>query len=249
MKTRYLIPAFVIPFLFFVSCKKDETDTPTPTPPAVKETNLIINLGYNVDGETVTFDTIRYANQAGNQYSISRLHYYLSAFKFIKNDGTEIETQDVFYIDARISSTNKLIFKNFPVGDYTAIEFLIGLDSTHNITGALPNTIENINMAWPEPMGGGYHFMKLEGHFVSGANTFGYAMHIGLNPYVVDAGTIKMFNVQKDMNNNISLNMNINEWYKNPYVYDFDIDGNYSMGSMPAMMKLAANGKDVFNEP
>ncbi len=42
--------------------------------------------------------------------------------------------------------------------------------------------------------------------------------------------------------------MNINEWYKNPEIYDFNTDGGYSMGNMMAMMKIAGNGADVFNQ-
>ena len=248
MKTfPYLLFLVAVPVILFSSCKKDKDEDPVPTPPAAKETNLILNLNYNVDGSAIIFDTIQYQNEAGNQYSISKLHYYLSGFTFIKSDGNAINTDNVFYVDIANSSTNKLTFKNFPVGNYTAIQFHIGLDSVHNITNALPNTIENINMAWPEPMGGGYHFMKLEGHFISGTSTFGYAMHLGLNPYLVSPSVNKTFSVTKDVNNNINLNMNINEWYKNPLIYDFNVDGNYSMGSMPAMMKLANNGVDVFN--
>jgi uncharacterized protein YwgA len=41
--------------------------------------------------------------------------------------------------------------------------------------------------------------------------------------------------------------MNINEWYANPAVYDFEVDGNYSMGLSAAMLKLSKNGKDVFS--
>jgi len=39
--------------------------------------------------------------------------------------------------------------------------------------------------------------------------------------------------------------MNMNEWFKNPAVYDFNMDGNYSMSSMMAMEKLMMNGADV----
>ena len=248
MKALKFISLLFIPILVLSSCKKDNDEEPTPTPTPVKETNLIINLYYNVDGENVFFDTIHYFNEAGNNYSISKLQYYLSAFKFIKSDGTPVQKDDVFYVDIRDQSTNKITFKNFTEGNYTGIQFILGLDSAHNITNALPNTIENINMAWPDPMGGGYHFMKLEGHFYSGTSTFGYAMHLGLNPYKIDIDLNKSFNATKDINNNITLNMNINEWFKNPQIYDFNVDGNYSMGNMAAMMKLTMNGKDIFNE-
>jgi hypothetical protein len=40
--------------------------------------------------------------------------------------------------------------------------------------------------------------------------------------------------------------MNVAEWFKNPAIYDFNADGNYSMNSMAAMLKLKNNGTDVF---
>ena len=36
-------------------------------------------------------------------------------------------------------------------------------------------------MAWPDVMGGGYHFLKLEGHYKKDSLLAGYAMHIGQN--------------------------------------------------------------------
>jgi hypothetical protein len=45
---------------------------------------------------------------------------------------------------------------------------------------------------------------------------------------------------------NFTMTMNLNEWFRNPAIYDFNVDGSSSMGSMSAMMKLAMNGPDVF---
>jgi hypothetical protein len=46
----------------------------------------------------------------------------------------------------------------------------------------LSTTLDNLNMAWPTAMGGGYHFLKMEGHYLDSLNTNqGYAIHIGKN--------------------------------------------------------------------
>ncbi len=134
---------------------------------------------------------------------------------------------------------------SIPVGIYSSVTFYIGLDSLTNKTGILPNSLENINMAWPDMMGGGYHFMKMEGHFLDSTNTInGYAMHLGKNPNLVTININKQINLK--INQEKKLIMNINEWYKHPLIYDFNVDGNYSMSVMSAMMKLSKNGKDVF---
>ena len=129
---------------------------------------------------------------------------------------------------------------------YTKAKFYVGLDSAHNISYSLPNTTENLNMAWPEMMGGGYHFMKFEGNYISGTSTFGFAMHLGRNPYLVEIELDRIFNIPSQYNLT-NLDMNLNEWFKNPEIYDFDIDGNYSMGDTAAMHKLSNNGIDIFD--
>ena len=42
-------------------------------------------------------------------------------------------------------------------------------------------------MAWPTAMGGGYHFMKVEGHYLDTSNTIqGFAIHLGKNNNLVN---------------------------------------------------------------
>jgi hypothetical protein len=100
-------------------------------------------------------------------------------------------------------------------------------------------------MAWPDMMGGGYHFMKLEGSYVDSTGTYGYAMHVGKNAYLVNCTMSHHFDLNTGLNAK-ELVMNVNEWFKNPAIYDFNVDGNYSMGVMAAMTKLKNNGTDIF---
>lgn len=234
--------------MVFASCKKEEVEpTPTPTPNPVP-TSLNINLEYMVDGSGLVFDTILYTNAAGNNYSVNRLQYYISNIKLLRSDGSKINLPGVHYIDARLSEKNKLEFNNPTTGSFVGLEFLIGLDSITNQTGALPNILDNTAMAWPVPMGGGYHFMKMEGYFMNLGSSFGYAMHLGRNANVVNAFVQnKSFTIEQNKSNQLTLRMNLNEWYTTPAIYDFNIDGNYSMGNGTAMLKLAKNGADVFN--
>ena len=229
--------------LSFNGCKKDDSDDPTPTPPA-KVFNFKID--YNVDGAALLFDSMMYLNSAGNQYSINKIHYYLSGFKFTAANGASTSSDTVIYVEAQPGSPNTFQIKGLEFGSFTSVSFLIGLDSAQNITDALPNTVANLNMAWPEPMGGGYHFMKFEGNFMNQGASYGFAMHLGKNPHLVAINLQRPIYVQSPTDI-ISLNMNINEWFKNPSIYDLNTDGNYSMGNDAAMLKLSQNGFDVFN--
>ncbi|TAH42001.1 MAG: hypothetical protein EYC69_06630 [Bacteroidetes bacterium] len=236
---KYILVVLVFGLLF--SCKKDSDDIV----PVEGQNSLLIDLAYEVDGQALSFDTLLYTNDAGSQYGVSRMWYYLSKIYLIKSDSSTVFLKDYIFVDAKNSAANQLEISAVPVGDYIGMKFNIGLDSSQNITGALPVTTDNLNMEWPVQMGGGYHFMKYEGHASDSTGNYGFAMHLGLNPYLVKCAIWNPIVVTAGTTN-IRLVMNLNEWFRNPEIYDFNVDGNYSMGVMSAMIKLSQNGSDVF---
>lgn len=241
MKRALYVLTFIV--WFIVSCNKDSNDEPAPAAP-VK--GLSINLKFNVDGASLVYDSILYQNAAGNPYSVSRLQFYLSDFEFVNSAGTTISIDTTIYVDARNAVNTRLRFPDFPFGDYIAFKFNIGVDPAHNVTGGLPNTLENTNMAWPDFMGGGYHFMKFEGDYRDQSVSYGYAMHLGTNDFLVHEMLLLPFTINSN-NYIVDLSMNLNEWFEHPMIYDFNVDGNYSMADSAAMTKLTINGVDVFS--
>lgn len=223
----------------FASCSKDDETTPA------KDNTLSLELSFKAGADAVLFDTILYTNAAGNVYSVSRLEFYVSNIHLQKPDSSWVDISDYSYVDARETATLTITNKIPLTGQFIGMKLQVGLDSVHNITNALPATNENINMAWPDMMGGGYHFMKFEGKYQDGANTPGFAMHLGRNETLVNCMISHSFTLTEG-NNKLDLVMDINEWFDHPQVYDFNVDGNYSMGVMPAMMKLSQNGVDIF---
>jgi hypothetical protein len=221
------------------SCRKDKTLQPSNTG------QVQVQIRYNFDGQKAIADTVNYTCAAGYKMSFTRLQYYLSGIRFYKSDGGIISLADVHYVSFKDSATNSFTC-TLPKGDYAAVSFNIGLDSAINKTGFLPSTNENLNMEWPDMMGGGYHFLKLEGYYIDATGRFGYAVHLGKNKNLVSIpALLKIFTISNNTNS-ISLDMNIAEWLKNPVVYDFDKDGNFTMNNDAAMAKIATNGTDVF---
>jgi hypothetical protein len=226
--------------MLLFSCSNDDETTP-----AAETGQIAFQLFFDVDGDAILFDSICHVNAAGNEYEVTTLQFILSDFRFHRADQTYYADTNAFYVDARDPDFTGFTVENIPSGTYTSMSFTLGLDSVLNQTGRLPNTMEFVGMAWPDAMGGGYHFMKLEGHFRDGANLPGFAMHLGMTmnriryafsvPVTVDGNTTTM-----------ALSMNVNQWFESPEVYDFDVDPNYSMGDQQAMAKLATNGADVF---
>lgn len=207
---------------------------------------LHINLQYAVDAESLFPDTIRYVNQAGNHYSVSRLEYYLSGLTFHSSDGLIYRSNRVFYVNALESAYAQIVFDSIPFGHYSSISFHIGLPPGLNASYSLPNTTENINMSWPDVMGGGYHFLKLEGNVTTTAGPMGYAMHLGNNASLVNITVPVSLRIQS-ADNYVSATMNVNEWFRDPNTYDLLVDGNHIMGIQALMSKFAANGYNVFS--
>lgn len=234
----------ILTILALGSCKKKETTEEIQ--PEVTSGSVNFNLKYTVDGAVLLFDTINYTNQAGNQYSISKLVYYLSNFSFKNTNGSTYESHSLHYVDAQRLSSNQFMLEGIPNGDYVSVSFNLGIDSVRNIPYGLPATTDNLSMEWPIPMGGGYHFLRLEGYYRDTCCTPGYAMHLGTNASLITITLPHTFSITGNTVG-MQLTMNVNEWFKNPTPYDFNTDGNFSMGNAAAMQKLTHNGVDVFN--
>jgi hypothetical protein len=93
-------------------------------------------------------------------------------------------------------------------------------------------------------MGGGYHFIKFEGHFLNGASSVGFAMHIGNNMNLPQANMSQSLTLDGG-SGTLALRFNLNELFRTPHDYDL-VNGNYSMGSMMLMTQLKENAADAF---
>jgi hypothetical protein len=231
----YLMMVYGILFLF--GCQKQERD---------RTGNLKVRIAHQIDGTELVWDTLTYINTSGNRYSVERLQYYISDLKFYGNRELVAHRDTVIYVDARLSDKSQFILEDFPLAYIDSISFLIGVAPKYNVPGGLPPTMENAVMDWPRMMGGGYHFLKLEGRWADGSETPGFAMHIGQPGYQVIAAARFSYRLQAQTTTPLTMTMNINEWFRNPHPYDFATDGVYTMGNAGLMQKLKENGTDVF---
>lgn len=206
---------------------------------------IAINVTHTIDGLPLEIDSAQYECAAGFSYSISCLEYYVSNVTFVGDHGNSYIDNGIYYINAADPNHCDFEIDRVPVGSYSRITLNIGIDSARNLTGYLPNTLQNVNMAWPVGMGGGYHFMKMEGHYIS-TSVFGYAVHLGSNQSLtfcsIDEPTSFVYT-----NHSGVLTMDINQWFQDPYIYNFDTDGNYTMGNASLMELISVNGRDVMS--
>ena len=245
---------FLLLFLFcFIGCKK-----PVPTG------HLKVHFVTEVDGHTLQYDVLDYVNDAGNHYEVNEVRYFISRVVLTNADGTQVSITDndgIHYYDSDISSTfNWLIDDELPVGKYKSISFVFGLDAAQNVTGFFVNPPET-NMAWPEPIGGGYHYMQINGKWLNTSDELTpFCLHSGIGQTYQDGeitGFVHNFftvtlplaslEIGESTTSEITLRMNVNNWFREPNVYDFNEWGGAIMQNQAAQEVLKANGKNVFS--
>lgn len=243
--SRFLI--FMIITVMFISCKKDtiiSTDNSTLSSLYSSANILIIIKNNNL---SITIDSLNNINAAGNIYSTHNVNFYISNISLKRDDGFTYTNNSIFYIDPNVIGKTTLQLDSIPKGNYTELSYLIGIDSLRNIDFGIPTTMDNLNMAWPTAMGGGYHFMKIEGHYLDTNYTLqGFAIHLGKNNNLVNVSINKILNQQNNLHN-YSLTFNINEIFTTPYLYDLNLDNNYTMSDSVAMIKIKSNMQDAFS--
>ena len=227
-------------------------DSPTSVVPAAGTVRL--RILHHVGSEALVFNDIRYTNAAGDQYSVVRLNYLISNVELIATNGARIVAPGPFFIDATADSTLEQLLSQVPAGTYDQISFTFGLDETRNNTGEFSTEPWHAKMSWPDPLGGGYHYMILDG-FVAIANPApggptdrNYNTHLGrtqTDPHYFKL-TMDIATISVDGNESlVDLGFDINEWYKTPNVYSFP-DPAFIMDRPDMQEVLKANGTSVF---
>lgn len=208
--------------------------------------SVTLTVQHQVDGTELTFDTLSYLNAADNLYSVTRLQYYLHGIRLIGASGqADHDVAAPILVDGRLPLDFTL--DDVPLGSYSGIAMTIGILPEQNCTGCLPATTPNMQMAWPDPMGGGYHFMKFEGYFRANGGTgaqHGFAIHLGDNGAQGLCDMEGAFTVG-ETGGTLQLSFNLNEVFRSPNGYDMDTL-TYTMGNMPVMMLVAENLSNAF---
>ena len=227
-----------------------------------------LNIGYEVNGEVLVTDTLCYTNEAGNPFLITEIQWFLSNVQLLDEEGEwyilrQREAQDsiaeltehIFYIDTDIPESQVLHGKEIPVGHYTALRFTFGLDETDNETGLFSDPPES-DMFWPDMLGSGYHYMKLNGKFAGGEGRLKpLAIHLGIgqnedctefyqNYFIVELPID--FAVVANAENQLDLTMVIDNWFRHPNTIDFNEIGSHIMQNQAVQRLLNGNGSDVF---
>jgi len=250
---RKLITILVLSVIVFSSCVEDEV-------PALQNTNVSLNFKHNWDGTTVTnanFNTIQYLTAEGDELSIERLRYLISDVTFHKSNGETIVVEGYNLVDVTNNENVSYVTPiQIPIGTYTNVSFTFGFDNTDNISSAYTDlNSESWNV--PMMMGGGYHFMQLEGKFIDNTATeTGYQYHTikavnntdPMNLVFQDTFfTVNLGEVIVHNNSSVDVSMNIAEWFKGPYQWKLNDWHSMLMPNFAAQVKMYDNGQNVFS--
>ena len=237
-----------------ISCSSDDDEL-------IKEVSVKINFTQNWDGTTIQksdLSTTEYTNKLGTKLSVDRLRYLISNItltngadkKTILTETRNNEQKAYKLVD--LSKDESLIFNSsekMSEGVYNlSITFGFKNDDNFKAEGYADLNLASWNV--PDMLGGGYHYMQLEGKFLNkNLEQQGFAYHtIGAynsttkevedTSFVVDLGAISIKN-----NATIEVKMNVAEWFKNPNEWDLNTLNSMLMPNFEAQKIMSANGK------
>lgn len=120
------------------------------------------------------------------------------------------------------------------------------------------------DMFWPEFLGGGYHYMKLNGKWLpegQTSQTIPFDFHLGIGQiyhaypdsitgYVHNYFDVSLpgseFSIDAGETWELKITMHVENWFNDPHIYDHDVFGGYIMQNQEAMQLVKENGFNVF---
>jgi hypothetical protein len=251
MMLKKIIPILLIIVAAVFSCSNNDT--------APQSSNITFSFSHSWDGTPITnsdFNSIKFTNANREDLSITKLRYIVSKIIFTKSTGEDFIFEGYHLIDlTNTTSLNFSVFEALPYGKYTNVSFIFGLNNEDNYN----NNYQDLNSAsWnvPDLLGGGYHYMQLEGKFIDNTSTeTGYAYHAiravdnsGASLSFEDTFfEVNLGEANITDNAKFNIEMNVAEWFKNPNTWDLNMLNNMLMPNFNAQILMFQNGQNVFS--
>jgi hypothetical protein len=264
MKTQLILTACCLALLL-ASCKKKEDDQGNPSP-----VSMALQFELYDSGNPLVLDSLMYVTSLGNQYMVTDVQYFISDVVFHMHGGKNIYVTDgdsIHYGDARIASTSTWSIDNtvFPAGDYDSISFTFGMNAQRNRSNRYSDPPER-DMFWPDILGGGYHYMKLNMKWKNDTmqEPMPFMFHLGIGQiyssptptvdsitgYVQNFFDVNLpsssFTLESGHICTVVIRMNIERWFDGNNAFDFASYPNGIMQNEEGMHLGCLNGRNVF---
>lgn len=255
---------FICVVFFIFSCETEESK-----PTEQNSGKLKVFFSHRVGNDSLRKNLMIYQNEAGNQYEVNEIKYFISDFILYPHNSNPISINKwkvIHYVDIDIPSTLIWdVYDKIPIGKYDSVSFIFGLTEFRNQSFMFVNPPE-VNMFWPEILGGGYHYMMINGKWKTINNQIkAFNCHLGIgqiysgtttstdsitgyvqNYFKVSLSTPEL-QILKSEITNLKLNMDVKSWFTTPNIYNHDIWGGDIMQKQDAMQAIKENGFDVFS--
>ncbi len=236
----------------FTGCNSDD-DNATD-----QDVNVTFVFSHNWDGANFTnanFGNTNYTNENGDVLQIERLRYLISNIRLHRQNGEIVRLQGYQLVDLSNEgslsiSLNK--YKFLPKGEYTGISFIFGFDEQDNDSG-LHSDLNSISWNWPDMLGGGYHFLQMDGNYQTTEGPQPFNFHMGkarVSEGVFEANyrhVLLTATYTIAENNTIRFNMNVAEWFRNPNTWDLNELNTVLMPNYEAQKMMNENAATVFS--
>ena len=221
---KYAVLGLSLTASIFAGCKKDDPD-PDPV-----FGNVTFKFDNMVGTEDLSIGSGNYTNAHGDAFTVTLFNYYISNVKLKRPDGTFFTESNSYHLiketDAA-STTFKL--SEVPEGEYTEVQFMLGVDSTRNVSGAQTGALDPANgMFWS--WNSGYIMAKVEGTSPQSTQTTNdLVFHVGgfsgansvLKTITLPLST--RAKVTADIDPTITLKADVLAWFAAPNVIDFSV--------------------------
>jgi len=261
INNKFILMFFTL-FVGLSSCTKDTMESDN------NSGKLVMKFVHYVNGRPLQRDTLIYMNAAFNHYLITDLKYFISEVTLYNSDGTRKlinEQQEIHYIDEDLPDTKIWnVSDKIVAGTYDSISFIFGITAEKNKSHLFVNPPE-VNMMWPDILGGGYHYMMMDGYWEDrNFEMQPFDFHLGIGQiysgnttntdsiigYIQNYFTVNLpkssFTIKEGETREIEIRMNIDSWFKTPHIYDFNYWGGSIMQNQAAMRTAVENSWDVF---
>ncbi|HEX5669654.1 MAG TPA: MbnP family protein [Chitinophagaceae bacterium] len=203
-----ILSAIILIAIVLVGCNKESSS----------ETDLApLKISFNLQAFGAPIDTtVQYTNNSGEKFKISTFKFYVSMIEAVNssNNIRATETESYHLVDLSDPATHQFTvsLKN---GIYDKLNFIIGVDSVRNVSGAQTGALDPIHgMFWT--WNTGYIFAKLEGKSPSSTAPFQmFTYHIG--GFKTGENAIRTISlpaqIQIGKTNELVINTDVERWF------------------------------------
>jgi hypothetical protein len=174
MKNTFLFSIAIIAISIATGCKKKKTEEPS-----TQTDNVVLKIEHVWNGQAFAMEDTLVHPVTGDSLAFTTFRYYVSNIRLKRADGSWWTQPDSYFLLdlAESGITPSIALANVPYGEYTDIEYVLGVDSTHNVSGAQGGDLSpSLGMFWN--WNTGYIMLKAEG--ISPDATGGsFAYHLG----------------------------------------------------------------------